>query len=63
MARVQLALNVADLDESIVFSTKLFGTPPAKVRDGSANFTIADPPLKLVLFAGAGEPGSLNRRR
>ena len=63
MARVPLALNVADLDESIVFSTKLFSTPPAKVRDGYANFAIADPPLKLVLFAGAGEPGSLNRRR
>ena len=62
MARVPLALNVADPDESIV-STKLFSTPPAKVRDGDANFTIADPPLKLVLFAGAGEPGSLNRRR
>jgi catechol 2,3-dioxygenase-like lactoylglutathione lyase family enzyme len=60
MSRVQLALNVADLDASIEFYTKLFGTPPAKVRDGYANFAIADPPLKLVLFAGAGEPGSLN---
>jgi catechol 2,3-dioxygenase-like lactoylglutathione lyase family enzyme len=53
MSRVQLALNVADLDESIAFYTKLFETPPA-------NFAIADPPLKLVLFAGGGEPGSLN---
>ena len=60
MSRVQLALNVADLDESIAFYTKLFQTPPAKVRDGYANFAIADPPLKLILFAGAGEPGSLN---
>jgi catechol 2,3-dioxygenase-like lactoylglutathione lyase family enzyme len=60
MSRVQLALNVADLDASIEFYTKLFGTPPAKVRDGYANFAVADPPLKLVLFAGAGEPGSLN---
>jgi catechol 2,3-dioxygenase-like lactoylglutathione lyase family enzyme len=60
MSRVQLALNVADLDASIDFYTKLFGAPPAKVRDGYANFAIADPPLKLVLFAGAGEPGSLN---
>jgi catechol 2,3-dioxygenase-like lactoylglutathione lyase family enzyme len=57
---VQLALNVADLDASIEFYTKLFGVPPAKVRDGYANFAVADPPLKLVLFAGAGEPGSLN---
>jgi catechol 2,3-dioxygenase-like lactoylglutathione lyase family enzyme len=60
MSRVQLALNVADLDASIEFYTKLFGTPPAKVREGYANFAIADPPLKLVLFAGSGEPGTLN---
>ena len=60
MSRVQLALNVADLDASIEFYTKLFQTPPAKIRDGYANFAIADPPLKLVLFTGQGEPGSLN---
>ena len=60
MSRVQLALNVADLDESIEFYTKLFRVPPAKVREGYANFAIADPPLKLILFAGGGEPGSLN---
>jgi catechol 2,3-dioxygenase-like lactoylglutathione lyase family enzyme len=60
MSRVQLALNVADLETSIDFYTKLFGTPPAKVRDGYANFAIADPPLKLVLFSGDGQPGSLN---
>ena len=60
MSRVQLALNVADLDASIEFYTKLFQTQPAKVRPGYANFAIADPPLKLVLFAGAGEPGTLN---
>lgn len=60
MSRVQLALNVADLDASVDFYTKLFQTPPAKVRDGYANFAIVDPPLKLVLLAGGGEPGSLN---
>lgn len=60
MSRVQLALNVADLDASIKFYTQLFRIPPAKVRDGYANFAIADPPLKLVLFTGMGEPGSLN---
>ena len=60
MSRVQLALNVADLDESIEFYTKLFQTAPAKVREDYANFSIADPPLKLVLFAAAGEPGTLN---
>jgi catechol 2,3-dioxygenase-like lactoylglutathione lyase family enzyme len=60
MSRVQLALNVADLEASIEFYTKLFNTAPAKVRDGYANFAIADPPLKLILFAGDGEPGTLN---
>ena len=60
MARVQLALNVADLDAAISFYSKLFSTEPAKVRPGYANFAIAEPPLKLVLIEGQGEPGSLN---
>ena len=60
MSRVQLALNVSDIDEAIAFYTKLFGTVPAKVRPGYANFAIAEPPLKLVLIEGHGEPGSLN---
>jgi catechol 2,3-dioxygenase-like lactoylglutathione lyase family enzyme len=60
MSRIQLALNVADLRDSIDFYTKLFDTPPAKVHEGYANFAIADPPLKLVLFEGAGAPGTLN---
>ncbi|CAN5612902.1 ArsI/CadI family heavy metal resistance metalloenzyme [soil metagenome] len=59
MGRVQMALNVADLDEAIGFYSKLFATEPAKVRPGYANFAIADPPLKLVLMEG-GEPGTLN---
>ena len=46
-SRVQLALNVTDIDQAIAFYTKLFGTEPAKVRPGYANFAIADPPLKL----------------
>lgn len=58
--RLQLALNVADLDESIAFYSRMFATEPAKVRRGYANFAIADPPLKLVLFAGEGQPGSIN---
>ena len=60
MSRVQLALNVADLDEAIAFYSKVFGTPPAKIRDGYANFAIAEPPLKLVLIAGGGVPGTMN---
>ncbi|MFN0029619.1 MAG: ArsI/CadI family heavy metal resistance metalloenzyme [Acidimicrobiales bacterium] len=60
MSRVQLALNVADLDAAIAFYSKLFATEPAKVRSGYANFAIEDPPLKLVLIEGAGAPGSLN---
>jgi|SRR5438067_9993736 len=60
MARVQLALNVADLDAAVDFYTKLFGTEPAKRRLGYANFAIDDPPLKLVLIEDRGEPGTLN---
>ena len=60
MSRVQLALNVADLDEAITFYSKLFRTQPAKVREGYANFAIAEPPLKLVLIAGVGVPGTIN---
>jgi catechol 2,3-dioxygenase-like lactoylglutathione lyase family enzyme len=60
MSRVQLALNVSDLDAAIDFYGKLFGTTPSKVRPGYANFAIAEPPLKLVLVEGHGEPGTLN---
>jgi catechol 2,3-dioxygenase-like lactoylglutathione lyase family enzyme len=60
MARVQLALNVADLDRAVDFYTKLFGTEPAKRRPGYANFAVADPPLKLVLFEAPGAPERLN---
>ena len=59
MSRVQLALNVSDLDAAVDFYSKLFATEPAKRRPGYANFAIADPPLKLVLFEGA-EGGTLN---
>ena len=58
--RLQLALNVANLDEAIGFYSKMFDTPPAKVRPGYANFAIANPPLKLVLFEGGGLSGSIN---
>jgi catechol 2,3-dioxygenase-like lactoylglutathione lyase family enzyme len=50
MSRVQLALNVTDINEAIAFYSKMFNTQPAKVREGYANFAIADPPLKLVLI-------------
>ena len=49
MARVQLALNVTDINQAIAFYSKMFNTEPAKVREGYANFAIVDPPLKLVL--------------
>lgn len=59
MARVQLALNVSEIDSAVDFYRKLFGTEPAKVRPGYANFAISEPPLKLVLIEG-GIPGTLN---
>lgn len=60
MSRVQLALNVDDLDESIAFYSKLFHTGPAKIRPGYANFAVTDPPLKLVLIENPGLGGSIN---
>lgn len=60
MSRVQLALNVDDIDQAIAFYTKLFATEPAKVRPGYANFAVAEPPLKLVLIENPGHGGSLN---
>jgi catechol 2,3-dioxygenase-like lactoylglutathione lyase family enzyme len=58
--RLQLALNVVDLDAAVDFYSKMFATEPAKRKPGYANFAIADPPLKLVLFEGAGPTGSIN---
>src|SRR5687767_426697 len=60
MSRVQLALNVDDLDAAVTFYSKLFGTQAAKVRPGYANFAVAEPPLKLVLIENPGAGGSLN---
>jgi catechol 2,3-dioxygenase-like lactoylglutathione lyase family enzyme len=59
-SRLQLALNVSDLDQSVAFYSKLFGDEPAKRRPGYANFAIAEPPLKLVLIENSGQGGSLN---
>jgi catechol 2,3-dioxygenase-like lactoylglutathione lyase family enzyme len=59
MSRVQLALNVSNIDEAVAFYSKLFATEPAKRKPGYANFAIAEPPLKLVLIEGAGG-GTLN---
>ncbi len=60
MSRVQLALNVEDLDSSIAFYSTLFGVGPAKIRPGYANFAVETPPLKLVLMENPGQGGTLN---
>ncbi len=66
VSRVQLALNVSDLERSVEFYATLFGVTPHKRRDGYANFEVPDPPLKLVLFEttpaerGTGTRGALN---
>ena len=52
--RLQLALNVADLDRSIDFYSRLFGEGPAKAKEGYANWSLSEPPLKLVLFERGG---------
>src|SRR3954466_994074 len=60
VSRIQLALNVDDVESATAFYAKLFGTEPAKTRPGYANFAIADPPLKLVLLENPGQGGTLN---
>ena len=60
MSRIQLALNVDDVDAAVEFYGKLFGAEPAKRRTGYANFAIAEPPLKLVLIENPGHGGTLN---
>ena len=60
MARLQLALNVPDIDSAVAFYSKLFATEPYKRKPGYANFAIADPPLKLVLFEKAEGGDRLN---
>jgi catechol 2,3-dioxygenase-like lactoylglutathione lyase family enzyme len=59
-SRVQLALNVNDIDQAVAFYTRLFGAEPAKRRPGYANFAVAEPPLKLVLLENPGQGGTLN---
>ncbi|MEU6562923.1 ArsI/CadI family heavy metal resistance metalloenzyme [Nocardia nova] len=60
MSRVQLALNVDDLEQAITFYSALFSTAPAKRKPGYANFAIAQPPLKLVLLENTGRGGTIN---
>ena len=59
-SRIQLALNVADIEAATKFYADMFGVQPAKQRPGYANFVVADPPLKLVLFENAGAVSPLN---
>ena len=60
MSRVQLAINVDDLDEAVAFYSRLFNTEPAKREPGYANFAVTEPPLKLVLIENRGRGGTIN---
>ncbi len=60
MSRVQLALNVDDIEEAVDFYSKLFNVEPAKRKPGYANFAVEDPPLKLVLLENKAGDGRLN---
>ena len=60
MSRIQLAINVKNVEESVAFYRKLLGVEPAKRRPGYANFAVIEPPLKLVLIENANEAGTLN---
>ena len=59
-SRIQLALNVDDLETAVAFYSQLFQTEPAKRKPGYANFAIAEPPLKLILIENAGAGGTIN---
>ena len=60
MSRVQLALNVDDIDTAVAFYSTLFQAQPAKRRPGYANFALEEPALKLVLIENPGHGGSIN---
>ena len=60
MSRVQLALNVDDVDATVAFYSALFGAEPTKRKPGYANFALTEPPLKLVLLKNPGKGGTLN---
>ena len=60
MSRIQLALNVSDIDEAVAFYSRLFATEPAKRKPGYANFAVDSPPLKLVLVENPDAVGTLN---
>ena len=62
MSRIQLALNVDDIDAAVDFYATLFDTAPAKRRPGYANFAVENPPVKLVLFENPEATGTLNQR-
>ena len=58
--RLQLALDVSDIDEAVEFYSKLFDAEPYKRKPGYANFAIENPPLKLVLFENPDNAGNIN---
>jgi catechol 2,3-dioxygenase-like lactoylglutathione lyase family enzyme len=60
VSRIQLALNVEDVDEAVTFYSTLFAAEPVKRRPGYASFAVQDPPVKLVLFESPGRSGTLN---
>jgi catechol 2,3-dioxygenase-like lactoylglutathione lyase family enzyme len=58
--RLQLALNVTDLEQAIDYYQRLFGVEVAKRKPGYANFEVDQPALKLVLFESADATDRLN---
>jgi catechol 2,3-dioxygenase-like lactoylglutathione lyase family enzyme len=60
VSRFQLSINVRDVEAAVAFYEKLLGVAPAKHREGYANFVVADPPLKLIIIEGEGDPGTIN---
>ena len=60
MARLQLALRVADLEGATDFFSTLLDTAPHKTRPDYVNFASDDPALKLVLFHDESATGQID---
>jgi catechol 2,3-dioxygenase-like lactoylglutathione lyase family enzyme len=55
-----VAVNVKNLDQSVLFYTHLFGVEPVKVKPAYAKFDLEQPALNFTLNEGGEVSGGLN---
>ena len=53
--KAHVAIHVKNVDVSVEFYRKLFGSEPCKVRTGYAKFDVSNPPLNFALNEGTGD--------